>query len=85
MQLETCYRASCKQIEGSLQEQIKSFQERLEIAYKALCKIAESAEDHPLYMPFVETLEEVDEIGGDAAFITADIAWTARQALKEIE
>ena len=50
----------------------------------ALKEIAECAEGHPLYMPGA-TPKDVEREGGDAAFVTEDVAWRARRAISAIE
>lgn len=47
---------------------------------KALQEILSQMEGHPEFMPWVETEKELDDIGGDAAFVTYN-AKLARDAL----
>ena len=53
----------------------------------ALTKIKLSAESHPLFMGYPGedeiTEDEINQEGGDAAFVTLDIAWVAKVALEE--
>lgn len=48
----------------------------------------QSAVNHPAFMGFPEegiTVKTVEREGGDAAFVTADIAWRLREALVILE
>lgn len=54
----------------------------INILLHAIKSILKSAQEHPLYMP-TATVEEIEREGGDAAFITQDIAMVAWLALIE--
>ena len=50
----------------------------------ALEQIKLAAEQHPCFIGYEEdgiTREIIDAEGGDAAFVTLDIAWVAKEAL----
>lgn len=51
----------------------------------ALEAIKAAAEQHPCFMGYEDdgmTREVIDAEGGDAAFVTLDIAWVAKEALE---
>jgi hypothetical protein len=66
----------------------KALQRKNEQVIRQLIQeILESAEGHPCFMGWEDevTFDEVDEAGGDCAFITLDIAWKAKEALERID
>ena len=63
---------------------INCLKEQRDELLAALKEIAECAEGHPLYMPGA-TPKDVEREGGDAAFVTEDVAWRARRAISAIE
>lgn len=48
-----------------------------------LKEIVEAAQDHPLFLGWPDEIsaEAVNKEGGDAAFVTLDIAWKAMEAI----
>jgi hypothetical protein len=50
----------------------------------ALGDIATSAEQHPAYLGGGLSIDEINAEGGDAAFVTFDIAYRARAALSKV-
>ena len=50
-------------------------------------EIVEAAQEHPLFLGWRDDVsdEEVMYEGGDAAFVTADIAWKAKAALELLD
>ncbi len=54
---------------------------------RLLEEIVESAQEHPLFLGWQDDIsaEDVDHEGGDAAFITADVAWKAKKALELLD
>jgi hypothetical protein len=54
-------------------------------AIELIDEVLQSAIDHPAFLGFITdgvTDEEVDEEGGDSAFVTKDIAWKLQIALE---
>lgn len=53
----------------------------IEKARDLLRMIISSAEDHPVFLGWDKTSDEINEEGGDAAFVTEDVAYNAKAAL----
>jgi len=59
-----------------------------QILIEALKEILSSAEEHPCYSRYSKKQSWIDEIndeGGDTAFVTLDIAFVARNALESVK
>lgn len=50
-------------------------------AIDLLKKIISEAEEHPAFMGWNLNIDEICEEGGDAAFITYDVAYNAKEAI----
>ena len=53
-------------------------------AIEILKRIVSDAEDHQLFLGWDLSEDEICKEGGDAAFITYDVAYAAKAALKEL-
>ena len=70
--------------EAGLNDTINTLRLQVTELADALIEIAIAAEDHPAYLGKGLSIDAINAEGGDSAFITLDIAYSARTALAKV-